>query len=467
MAGLVGWPYFYWHLKSRGRGESFLPRLGLRLPEGAPPAGSPRLWLHGVSVGEILAATPLVQELKALLPRAGLIITTGTETGQAVARQNFLPLGAYVCYFPLDLPWAVSRYLDHLRPQVFVALESEIWPNFLYQAHRRGVRLAMVNARLSDQSFRRFLKYQRYIIDILKLIDLVAAGSPGDYERLRQLGIPADRLHLTGNLKYDRLFQAQDKPQTEEFREILQGGSEDRKAPVLLAASTHPGEEEAVLAAYEELRAPYPALLLILAPRHPERAPELGRLLTRRALPYQLWTRLKSGSETRRAPVVLVDTIGDLLSLYGAADIAFVGGSLVPHGGQNILEPAAQGRAPLYGPHLHNFRWAQKILEEAGAGILVKDATSLAAAARNLLDHPETRRDLGRRAQAALIPHRGAARRQAQLIAGLLGGEVQGERTPALAKNSPQPPKDKIIPKAGTKAPAPADNPGPEVEGED
>ena len=457
MAGLVGWPYFYWHLKSRGRGESFLPRLGLRLPEGAPPAGSPRLWLHGVSVGEILAATPLVQELKALLPRAGLIITTGTETGQAVARHNFLPLGAYVCYFPLDLPWAVGRYLDYLRPQVFVALESEIWPNFLYQAHRRGVRLAMVNARLSDQSFRRFLKYQRYIIDILKLIDLVAAGSSGDYQRLRQLGIPADRLHLTGNLKYDRLFQAQDKPQIEEFREILQGGSGDREAPVWLAASTHPGEEEAVLAAYEELRAPYPALLLILAPRHPERAPELGRLLTRRGLPYQLWTRLKSGSETRRAPVVLVDTIGDLLSLYGAADIAFVGGSLVPHGGQNILEPAAQGRAPLYGPHLHNFRWAQKILEEAGAGILVKDATSLAAAARNLLDHPETRRDLGRRAQAALIPHRGAARRQAQLIAeligGLAGGAGQGLKAPALAKNSPQLPKDKIIPKAGTQSP--------------
>ena len=351
----------------------------------------------------------------------------------------------------------MSRYLDHLRPQVFVALESEIWPNFLYQAHRRGVHLAMVNARLSDQSFRRFLKYQRYIIDILKLIDLVAAGSPGDYERLRQLGIPADRLHLTGNLKYDRLFQAQDKPQIEEFREILQGGSGDREAPVLLAASTHPGEEEAVLAAYEELRAPYPALLLILAPRHPERAPELGRLLTRRGLPYQLWTRLKSGSETRRAPVVLVDTIGDLLSLYGAADIAFVGGSLVPHGGQNILEPAAQGRAPLYGPHLHNFRWAQKILEEAGAGILVKDATSLAAAARDLLDHPETRRDLGRRAQAALIPHRGAARRQAQLIAGLIGGLAggagQGLKAPALAKNSPQPPKDKIIPKAGTQSP--------------
>ncbi len=188
MAGLVGWPYFYWHLKSRGRGDSFLPRLGLKLPPGPPPAGAPRIWLHGVSVGEILAAVPLVQELKALLPRAALIVTTGTETGQDLARRNFLPLGAYVCYFPLDLPWAVSRYLNYLRPQVFVALESEIWPNFLSSAHRRGVRLAMVNARLSDQSFHRFLRYKRYISDIFRLFDLVAAGSPGDYDRLRELG---------------------------------------------------------------------------------------------------------------------------------------------------------------------------------------------------------------------------------------------------------------------------------------
>ena len=181
MAGLVGWPYFYWHLKSRGRGESFWPRLGLRLPPDPLPSGAPRIWLHGVSVGEILAALPLVQELKALLPQAGLIITTGTETGQALARRHFLPLGAYVCYFPLDVPWAVRRYLNYLRPQVFVALESEIWPNFLYQAHARGVRLAMVNARLSDKSFARFLQYKRYLSDIF-------GPSGGQAVRLRPPG---------------------------------------------------------------------------------------------------------------------------------------------------------------------------------------------------------------------------------------------------------------------------------------
>lgn len=427
MAGLLGWPYFYWHLKSRGRSESFLPRLGLQMPTAAPPPGSPRLWLHGVSVGEVLAAIPLVQELQTLLPQAALMLTTGTETGQEVARKHFIPMGVFVCYFPLDLPWAVQRYLNFLRPQVFIALESEIWPNFMYMAHRRGVRLALVNARLSDRTFRRYLKYSRYSIDLLGLFDIVAAGSFPDYERFGTLGIPPSRLRLTGNLKFDRLLQGRDGKCVEDFRRVLDVPGEPSAAhgapPIFLAASTHPGEEEAVLAAFQQLQAPYPSLLLILAPRHPERAPELGRILHQRGLPYHLWTRLKSGQESRRHPVVIIDTIGDLFALYGLADLAFVGGSLVPHGGQNILEPAAWALSPLYGPHLHNFRWAQQILEEAGAGILIHDAASLAAAAQNLLDHPETRHTLGARAQNALSPHQGAARRTAELVVKMIEGE--------------------------------------------
>ncbi len=422
LAGLLGWPYFYWHLRSRGRAESFLPRLGLRLPP-PPPRGNPRIWLHGVSVGEILAAAPLVQELKLLLPQAAMIITTGTETGQDVARKIFPPMGALVCYFPLDAPWAVRRYLEHLRPQVFVALESEIWPNFLTQARGQGVRLGLVNARMSDKSFRRYIRFRKYLIDILNNIELIAAGSSQDYERFQKLGLPPGKLHLTGNLKIDRLLQSRQPEIVEEYLNVIQGAANSRPAPVFLAASTHPGEEDAVLEAYQTLRAPYPALLLLLAPRHPERAPDLGRLLSRRDLPFQLWSRLKSGREPRRAPVVLIDTIGDLFSLYGLADVVFVGGSLVPHGGQNILEPAAWGLAPVYGPHLHNFRWAQSILEEARAGTMIRDASSLTAALRHLLDHPDTRRAQGERARDALLPHQGAARRQAELVAGLVSSK--------------------------------------------
>jgi 3-deoxy-D-manno-octulosonic-acid transferase len=429
LAGLLGWPYFYWHLKSRGRGESFLPRLGLKLPPD-PPSGSPRIWIHGVSVGEVLSALPLVQELKRLLPQVSLTVSTGTETGQAVARRHFPPLGVQVCYYPLDLPWAVRRYLDYLRPDVYISLDSEIWPNFLSAAHKRGVRLALLNARLSDQSFTRLLKYKRYLYDIINLYDLIAAGSSQDYERLRALALPDHKLHLTGNLKIDRLMQVREEKGEGKIKAGGAGVSPVpplatflslTDQPVFLAASTHAGEEDVVLAAYEELKAPYPALLLLLAPRHPERAGELGRLLEQKGLAYHLWHCLKSGEENRTRPVVLIDTIGDLFSLYGVADVAFVGGSLVPHGGQNILEAAAWGLAPLYGPHLENFRWAQAILEEAGAGLLIQDAPSLTAGAQRLLAHPDLRRDLGRRAQNALSPHQGAARRQAELVVELLG----------------------------------------------
>jgi 3-deoxy-D-manno-octulosonic-acid transferase len=328
-----------------------------------------------------------------------------------------------VCYFPLDIPWTVRRYLDHLRPQVFIGLESEIWPNFLSQAHQRGVRLALVNARLSDISLRRFLKYSRYLSGIFDLYDVVAAGSPPDFYRFQRLGISPSRLHLTGNLKYDRLLQSRDELRLQEFLGCLHGSGRapsETPGPIWLAASTHPGEEELLADAFQELLGPYPALTLVLAPRHPQRAPELARLLARRGLASQLWTALKAGREPRTPSVVIIDTIGDLFTLYGTADVTFVGGSLVPHGGQNILEPAAWGRVPIYGPHMGNFLWARDILEEAGAGIMVSAAAALVRAVKHLLDHPQEREELGRRAQAALTPHQGASRRQARLIAGLV-----------------------------------------------
>lgn len=420
VSGLVGWPWFYWHLKSRRQGESFRPRLGLKLPP-EPPRGSPRLWLHGVSVGEILAGVPLVRELWKLLPDMSLVVTTGTETGQAVARQHFAPMGALVCYFPLDIPWTVQRYLERLEPHLAITLESEIWPNFLDLASQQGVSLALLNARLSDQSFRRYLRYIKYLDNLINKYDLIAAGTRQDYQRLQELGYSSAKLYLTGNLKCDRLLQDRDEAQAHEFRRLLHAGTAaaSQAESVWLAASTHPGEEEVVLDAYEKLRVPYPALLLVLAPRHPERASALLELLSRRQLPGQLWSRLKSGQEQLSRAVVVVDTIGDLFSLYGAADLAFVGGSLIPHGGQNLLEPAAWGLAPLCGPHLENFRWAEEILAEAGARLTVSDAASLGAAAADLLAQPEKRRELGAQARAALIPHQGAARRQAELIAAL------------------------------------------------
>ena len=375
MAGLVGWPYFFWHLKSRGQGESFWPRLGLKLPDEPTPPGfaspvAPRR-LRGGDPGRHPPGPGTSNP-----PTPGGLHHQHRHRNRATSGPETLsrPRAPWSATFPWTTPWAVRRYLDYLRPQVFIGLESEIWPNFLSQAHQRGVRLALVNARLSDKSLRRFIKYSRYLSGIFDLYDVVAAGSRPDFQRWQRLGIAPSRLHLTGNLKYDRLLQGRDETRLQEFRGFLQGAQPNRVRSAGRYGWRPPpirGKTSWWRTAYQELLAPYPALTLILAPRHPQRAPELVRLFRRRGLPCHLWTSLKAGRETRRHPVVIIDTIGDLFTLYGLADVTFVGGSLVPHGGQNILEPAAWGRVPIYGPHMGNFLWAQNILEEAGAGIVV------------------------------------------------------------------------------------------------
>lgn len=425
LAGLLGWPLYYRHLRSRGGGESFPFRLGLKAPP-PPPPGRPRLWLHGVSVGEIASAPPLVAELQRRLPGASLTLSTGTETGQAVARRLFGGAGVGICYFPLDLPWAVHRALEVLAPEVFIALESELWPGFLTLARSRGVRLALLNARLSARSCRRYARLPRLAAAFLGLFEVIAAGSAADYERLRRLGAPPGRLHLTGNLKVDRLLTAWRERQgpsplpspaaAPPWRPAL--GL--KEAPVFLAASTHAGEEAVVLEAFLRLRAAFPEVLLILAPRHPERTPEVEALVTARGLSCCRFSRLPAGEARRGEPVILVDTVGDLFDLYGVADAAFVGGSLIPHGGQNFLEAAVWGLAPLTGPHLENFRWAEEMLREAGALAVVHDAPSLAAALQTRLANPSAARVLGERARQCLLSHQGAAARQADLVLALI-----------------------------------------------
>lgn len=415
LAGLAGWPMFYWRLKSRGFGESFLPRLGLQLPAMDSVPGQPRLWLHGVSVGEIAGAEPLVRELRQRLPHTPFLLSTGTETGQAVARRLYTP-DHTVLYYPLDTPWAVRRYLDCLRPTLYVALETEIWPNFLVAAKARGVRLALVNGRLSDKSLRRYLKVSGQLKYIIGLFDLIGASSEEDARRFVALGASPEQVFCTGNTKFERRPDPAAQAQANAYGEQLHLAA----GPVFLAASTHPGEEEAVIAAYLELRRPFPALRLLLAPRHPERAGAVGELLSRAGLKFQQWHRLKSREETAREAVIIIDTVGDLFALYGLAQLIFVGGSLVPHGGQNILEPAAWGKVPLYGPHLQNFRAAQRLLEEVGAGVQLADAEGLIRLGRYCLDHPEEMARRGQRGQNALAGHQGAARRQADLLMGLL-----------------------------------------------
>jgi len=424
LAGVVGWPWFYWRLKSRGFGESFRPRLGLSLPPlaAAPRPGSPRIWLHGVSVGEIAGAEPLVRELERCLPQGQLFLSTGTETGQAVARRLYTPANT-VLYYPLDLPWAVRRYLDHLQPSLYVALETEIWPNFLLAAKERGVKLALVNGRLSENSLKGYLRFNSYIQYIINLFDIIGAGSPEDAQRFLALGAAPAKVVVTGNTKFERRPNPAAQAQADAFREQLRCNNQ----PVFLAASTHPGEEEVVMAAYQELRRPSPALQLWVAPRHPERAASVGQLLTQAGLSWQSWQKIQAGQEERREAVLIIDTVGDLFALYSLAALIFVGGSLIPHGGQNILEPAAWGKVPLYGPHLNNFRAARQLLEDVAAGIQITDAASLTQAGQYWLEHPEEMQRRGQQGREALQTHQGAAKRQAEVLLGLLRGKIRNE----------------------------------------
>jgi 3-deoxy-D-manno-octulosonic-acid transferase len=415
LAGVAGVPWFYWRLKSRGFGESFRPRLGLSLPAFKIPACTPKIWLHGVSVGEIAGVEPLVRELEGLVPPGCVFLSTGTETGQTVARRLYAPAHT-VFYYPLDFPWAVRRYLDYLQPSLYVALETEIWPNFLQAAKERGSKLALVNGRLSEKSLRGYLKFNSHIKYIINLFDIIAVGTQEDGQRYLALGAAPDKVVCTGTTKFERRPTPAAKIQAAEFRKKLGGQGQ----PVFLAASTHPGEEEIVIAAYKKLFATYPALQLWLAPRHPERAAAVGKLLQEAGLPCQYWHKIKSQEQERQNKVMVIDTVGDLFALYRLADLIFVGGSLIPHGGQNILEPASWGKVPLYGPYLENFRAARELLSGAAAGVQISDVASLVEAGEYCLTHPEEMQHRGQRGLAALESHQGAAKRQAELLLGLL-----------------------------------------------
>jgi 3-deoxy-D-manno-octulosonic-acid transferase len=415
LAGVAGLPWFYWRLRSRGFGESYRPRLGIDLPTIKFPTAHPRVWLHGVSVGEIAGVEPLVRKLGNILPAESLILSTGTETGQAVARQLYSPPHT-VFYYPLDFPWAVRRYLDHIRPDLYVAAETEIWPNFLQAAKERGTKLALINGRLSEKSLRGYLMFHCQLSYIINLFDIIAVSSQEDVHRFLALGAAPEKVVCTGNTKFERLPDPAARIQAAEVREKmrLQG------QPVFLAASTHPGEEEVVIAAYKKMRLTCPALHFWLAPRHPERAAAVGQLLCEAGLTFQLWHAIKTGAAPYRHGVLLVDTVGDLFAMYSLAELIFVGGSLVPHGGQNILEPTSWGKVPLYGPHLDNFQTARQLLVEVEAGIEITDLDTLIQTGRYCLTHPDEMQQRGQRGLAALDGHQGAARRQAGLLLALL-----------------------------------------------
>jgi len=378
-------------------------------------SGSPRFWVHAASLGEVKVASAFIQSLRRRLPGCNVVLSTVTEHGRELAREIFendIPL----IYAPLDFIGSVRGALRRIRPDVLVFIETEIWPAWTYEARRMGIRLALVNGRLSSKSLRGYLRFRSFFRRVLEKFDTLSMISSPDARRITSLGAEARKVRVNGNAKYDLLPETTDPRVGERMRVRLGLGRSER---VFLAGSTRSGEERQLLDAYETIRRRFPDTILVLAPRHLARIPGIVSELKNRGNACERITRLDRG-QPRRHRIVLVDTYGELFDLYSAADLVFCGGSLLPFGGQNPLEPAVWGKPVLYGPYMENFLEAKNALEAAGAGTEVHSAEELSEAVIVLMQAPEDRSERGERARHAALSCRGAADRHARAVAEML-----------------------------------------------
>ncbi len=385
-----------------------------RLGGVAPREGdAPCAWVHAVSVGEMNLVRPLVQALAKERPDCEIVLSTATNTGRATAERLYP--GRRVFYYPLDFSWAVGRSLSRIRPSLILLVELEVWPNLLSAAARRGVPVAIVNGRLSEGAFRRYRLIGPLVARWLRNVALFCVQSPTYAERLKALGAPADRVVVTGNMKFDAAPAAPEGLKAE-LQNLAASFGLGPDEPLLIGGCTWPGEDEALLDMYPRLKRQFPALRLLLAPRQADRFGPVEQLVRRAGLPCIRRSALKEGRTGGPGAVILLDTLGELGRLYALGTLVFVGGSLIPRGGQNTIEPSALAKPVLFGPHTANFRDVNEELLAHGAARRVADAAELEAALRDLLARPEAAAEMGRRARQVVDKHRGATRRTIEAL---------------------------------------------------
>ncbi|MFI4890815.1 MAG: lipid IV(A) 3-deoxy-D-manno-octulosonic acid transferase [Steroidobacterales bacterium] len=383
--------------------------LGERFGFGAElPGDAPGIWVHAVSLGEVTAAAPLLRELQRRHPAQRLVLSTATPTGRARAAALFGQTIA-IRYLPYDLPGAVRRFLRRMRPQTLIIMETELWPNLFRECARQGVPVVLASARLSEKSVARYRRLGGLFRGLFANDVVVGAQSAADAARFAAIGADPRRTHVVGNVKFDIDIDAQVQDTGRSLRASLFG-----MRPVWIAGSTHEGEEEQVLGAHDELRRQFPDALLILVPRHPNRFDAVAALLMRRG--HAFVRRSANRPVTAGEDVFLLDTIGELLGFYAAADLAFVGGSLVPIGGHNLLEPAALGIPVLTGPADSNGRQIATMLTDLGAVRRVTDAHALAVALCQLFADPARRAAMAALGREAVAANRGSVARVLELV---------------------------------------------------
>ncbi len=412
---LVGLPVLLTHPKLR---HGFAERLGFY---GGRPLGrgSPRIWLHGASAGDLLSLQPMMKELKARDPGCCVIVSTMTNSGLEMARKK-LAEADVVVYVPYDLPGATARAMRALRPDLLVLEYTEIWPGLIRAARKAGARIALTNGRFNPDKLSRYRALFAAIGNPLRSIDCFLMRSDEEAARALALGAPPDRVWATGNTKFDALVLDGAAGREEALREAM---GLEATSPVFMAGSTHEGEEEVVLAVYAQLARRHPGLQLVVAPRYVERA---GRIMAL-AAEAGLGVRLRSaGAAAGHADVTILDTIGELAVAYRLATLVFVGGSFVTRGGQNLLEPAAQGKPVLFGPHMENFKDSVQVLQGRG-GIQVGTPDRLLKVADELLSRPDQLEELGALARRAVSSIRGASARNVDhMLATLPRGRAGG-----------------------------------------
>ncbi|MHB8536315.1 MAG: lipid IV(A) 3-deoxy-D-manno-octulosonic acid transferase [Sulfuricaulis sp.] len=392
---------------------------------GRAPAASRLIWIHAVSVGEVRAAVPLVRELEERYPGHALLITTMTPTGSAQVRELFNGRVAHR-YAPYDYLAAVTRFLDRTRPVLAIVMETELWPNIFHACRARSIPIFVTNVRMSESSMHKYRRFARFARATLAQVNRFAVQSEADARRLLALGAPPRNVEITGSIKFELSAGASLREAAEVLR--LAWGL-DR--PVWLAASTHEGEEEIVLTTLAELKkqARFANMLLVLVPRHPERFSAVARLCRRHDLRVALRSETP-GALDPAAEVLVGDTMGELQLFYGAADCAFIGGSLVPTGGHNLLEAAAVGKPVVFGPHMFNFQEISQMALERGAGVQVPEGARLAPAVADFLGNANRRDRAGQAGQKMVEENRGALAANMRILEQLMGSSGGPDAAP-------------------------------------
>ncbi len=413
LALLLSSPYWLYQALRHGK-----YRRGLSERMGKVPArlgsleGARVIWIHAVSLGEVLAVAGLVSELRRRFLEHRVLISTTTDTGQDQARKRFGEENVF--YFPMDFASAIRPYLQALRPELVVLAETEFWPNFLRLVDESGAQLAVVNARISDRSLPRYERFPWVLRRMLAHVDLFLAQTQQDRERLESMGADPRRIQVTGNLKFDVPLPS-DAPLIESLRRSF---STERTGPILVCGSTVEDEEAPLLKTFENIVVEHPRAAMILAPRHPERFDAVAKLIEQMGIAS--YRRSAWAGEPLAGKVLLVDTIGELAALYALADVAFVGGSLVPRGGHNIIEPAQHGVPIVTGNHTENFRDIVWLFQTRDA-VRIVGVSELPLTLMHLLDHDEERRALGLRAKETISSQMGATARTLSALESLLG----------------------------------------------